>query len=668
MSVRRVNLGDIVTWDGHDWFVDAHSDRGTRLNPVLDGSPVWVDLPTICEDESFEFHGPGDQRGHVAAERIQLGTLAPEVRDDVLFWRDHLNEARYGVTDPHDPEAVPRPGYGKGMTVRERFALKAEELRNAGIEVTDRTLYRKDAEYRDHGIRGLIDKRRFKSGSGTRIPPEVDEVAHRVIKEHLGATTREIRYFLDKVKQRVRQDYPSTEIDWPSERTMRRYLTPLLNAAGLTKTATHRRSVSNRPQRMFQPIVATYPGQYVEIDTNIIDVEVVMPDGKVIRPHMTAAVDVYSGSLVGFHTYAGAPSSVDHGVLFARIASARHAVERLDPSLALARSKALPYETMIAMGQASMDAPAMPYIAVETLTMDRGKDFLASRAAAETLGWSVIDAPPHSPVAKPNVERFFKSMNSLFYSNLDAYVGNSPDHRGREARVPITFADLVDQTWAFVITVYQNRPHKGLVLREHPGRTFSPNQMYAASFDASAGIPLPLTDADYIGLMPRFERTVQPDGIHLEKEIYDSSDLNGLRGRKAKVDVRRDPYDVDRVWVRHPDTGHWITCHARSVRLAALPFGKSISANLAATEQTPDPREEWAQDFMDAEQERVARAKNAARRQKAAEQRASKSATKAAAEKANRKSDKLPRPGAADPTPLPPTRPMRSHPDDYTIA
>ena len=49
---------------------------------------------------------------------------------------------------------------------------------------------------------------------------------------------------------------------------------------------------------------------------------------------------------------------------------------------------------MIAMGQATPDAPAMPFIAVETLTMDRGKDFPASRAAAEVLGWSVIDAPP----------------------------------------------------------------------------------------------------------------------------------------------------------------------------------------------------------------------------------------------------------------------------------
>ena len=108
-----------------------------------------------------------------------------------------------------------------------------------------------------------------------------------------------------------------------------------------------------------------------------------MPDGQVIRPYMTAAVDVFSGSVVGFLIHGGAPSSTDHAVLFARIVSPRRAVDRLDPSLTLGRSKTLPSESMIAMGQATPDAPAMPFIAVETLTMDRGKDFLASRAAAE---------------------------------------------------------------------------------------------------------------------------------------------------------------------------------------------------------------------------------------------------------------------------------------------
>lgn len=215
MQLRRVNLGDIISWDGRDWIVDAHGRNGSRLNPVTDGTPRWVDMATISHDGSFEYHGGSDGHLGVAADRIQLAMLDPATRADALFWLQHLTEARFGVVDPHNPDAVPR---------------------------------------------------------------------------------------------------------------------------------------------------------------------------------------------------------------------------------------------------------------------------------------------------------------DVFLSRIDSYVGNSPEHRGRAERAAIPFASLVDQMWAFIITVYQNRPHSGFVLREHPGRTFTPNQMYAASFDATAGIPLPFSDRDYIALMPRDERTIRSDGVHLGNE------------------------------------------------------------------------------------------------------------------------------------------------------
>jgi putative transposase len=276
-------------------------------------------------------------------------------------------------------------------------------------------------------------------------------------------------------------------------------------------------------------------------------------------------------------------------------------------------------------------------------------------------------------LSKPHVERFFKSANSLFFSRLDAYVGNSPEHRGRNKRTPIPFTTLVDSTWSFIVNVYQNRPHKGLVLRDHPGRTFTPNQMYAASFDASAGIPIPLSENDYISLMPRHDRTIRSDGVHLGNEVYDSPDLNDLRTGNGKYEVRHDPYDTDRVWLRHPDTREWVTCFARSIRLAALPFGTTTSARLGATEQVNDPHFEWSQDFLDAESHHVKNAASKADKRDPANRRRSekafqKKATKSAAERANRKRDSLPRPAISEPTPLPPAVPIRQHPDDYTIA
>ena len=182
---------------------------------------------------------------------------------------------------------------------------------------------------------------------------------------------------------------------------------------------------------------------------------------------------------------------------------------------------------------------------------------------------------------------------------------------------------------------------------------------------------IPISQSDYISLMPRHDRTFQSDGIHLSNEIYDSPDLNEVRGRPGKHEIRQDPYDTERIWVRHPDNGEWITCFARSIRLAALPFGTSITASLSATAQTDDPHTQWAQDFLDAESHRVKATRSGTDKgtqRTSSSKAAQKKATKSAAERANRKRDPLPRPAAVEPMQLPTAVPVREHPDDYTVA
>lgn len=664
MRLRKVDLGDIVHWDTKDWFVDSHSAKGTRLSPVLGGEPVWIHLDVIANHEDFEHFGAGDERGNVAAERIDLARLPKEARDDVVFWRDNLNEARFGVVNPSDPDAQPRDGYGEDTTIDGRFHKKAEELTVAMRPITVRALYKKDAKFRDEGILGLVNKAKFKTATGPVIPEKIRTAAAQVIAENLGASTRTAVKYLQMVKVRVAQDNPGAKIEWPSDRTLRRYLTPLLDEARLTATARERRSHSNRPKRAYRPVLATYPGQYVEIDANIADLMVLMPNGQEVRPHVTIAIDVYTRSIVGWHTHPAAPNAFDHQMLLIRAVMPRGIDEDADPSAWLANSRSLPGAAMIAMGQGLAESACRPYIAIESLTMDRGKDFLAARAAAEQLGITVIDAPPHSPVAKPHVEQFFNFMNKEFCAGFDSYVGHSTDHKGRTPGTVVPYALFVSKLERWITEVYQNRPHSGLSPLEHPGRSFSPNQMYAASFDASAGIPIPITANEYIGFLPHVERLIRADGIQIDNEIYDSEDLNGLRGTKTNHQVRNDPYDTDRVWVKHPDTGEWIECASRTVRLSTLPFGTTISAHLSAMPKTEDPTNQWGQDFLAAENKRVAQVQADAAKAK----RATKKATKAAAEMANRKNDGMPRPGPVHAAPLPPVVPLRAHPDDYTVA
>ena len=74
--------------------------------------------------------------------------------------------------------------------------------------------------------------------------------------------------------------------------------------------------------------------------------------------------------------------------------------------------------------------------------------------------------------------------------------------------------------------------------------------------------------------MPAFSRTLRSDGIHLQNETYDSPALDQIRTHSGKVEVRQDPYDTDRAWVRHPQNDVWIDCTARSVRLSRSHLGQ----------------------------------------------------------------------------------------------
>ena len=50
-----------------------------------------------------------------------------------------------------------------------------------------------------------------------------------------------------------------------------------------------------------------------------------------------------------------------------------------------------------------------------------------------------------------------------------------------------------------------------------------------------------------------------------------------------------DPYDPDRVWVAHPDTGEWIECASRTVSLTTLPFGLAIGTGLLGARRPRGP-------------------------------------------------------------------------------
>jgi len=127
--------------------------------------------------------------------------------------------------------------------------------------------------------------------------------------------------------------------------------------------------------------------------------------------------------------------------------------------------------------------------------------------------------------------------------------------------------------------VWQNREHDGLRDPLHPQRVFSPNQKYAALIETAGYVPVPLSAEDHIELLPAAWRAVNAYGIKVGNRTYDAGQLNPIRQQKSGVaarnglwEVRRDPYDVSRVFVRGPDG--WITCQWKYLEKVPAPFGE----------------------------------------------------------------------------------------------
>lgn len=297
-----------------------------------------------------------------------------------------------------------------------------------------------------------------------------------------------------------------------------------------------------------------------------------------------------------------------------------------------------------------------PYIVPETITTDRGNDYLSATfvAACRQFGISIAQAAPKSPTFKTHIERFLGSFETLWMQKQPGYIGSDPTRRGRADRgALLTLAELADSFERWWIRAWQNRPNEALRDRDVPSRRYTPNQMYAALFDAAAGMPVPIDEATYLALMPAHRRVLQPGaGFQINHLTYWSDKLQPLTKirpeRDGKWEVHIDPYDTDRVLVADPDTGAWIQCVCQSYRLTGFPFASALRG-LRAVAEAADPQDAWAEELLAAEPERISR-KRASRRK---------------AVLAQRERDGEPRPAPiADPEPA---VPATFDPDEFRV-
>lgn len=600
-SASVLQVGDWVHVDGEDHQVVALSGTSVRLLSASGAASVVL-ASFLLGALDFAL-----VKATTTPRRVEpfglLEGLPGEAVAQAREWERHLVEVVTGLPPGAPQDAKPRPQYDVAVPLNERDRAKAEELTAAGQPVSERTVRRLRARYAEQGLVGLVDQRVMRPTSTvgraddrlvTAIRAELD------VQTHTSTGTRD--RLMRRVVARLEAEHGPGVVPVPARTTFYELVNQLATGRHSFGTATTRRSLANRPARAFTPTFALRPGEIIQIDSTPLDVMAVLDDGVLGRPELTTVVDVATRTIAAAVLRPEGTKAIDASLLLARMLVPEPMRPGWSDALRMSAS-AIPHDRLLAIDTRLQLAAAKPVIGPETIVIDHGKVFVSEvfTRACESLGINLQPARPDTPTDKAIVERTFSSINTLFCQHVAGYTGRDVTRRGRRVEHEAAWSllqlqDLLDE---WIVAGWQSRPHDGLHDPHAPARTLSPNEAYAAAVAAAGYLPLTLTGADYLELLPVTWRQINDYGITIDYRTYDSPDLNpwrrqpsGVAGKANRWEVHYDPYDVTRVFVRTP--GGWVTAPWTHLPMVGAPFADFTwrhARRLAAEKSLDDPTE-----------------------------------------------------------------------------
>lgn len=576
---RRIAIGDRVRVEGSDHIVIGVTGPRVRLADDT-GAVLTVTVTELQTDPRFDLV---DARVPVVARpEVGLEGLPAAAAKEASWWEAHIVEVVYGLPPDAPHGARPKLQYDPertSLTAREK--AKAAELSAAGRPVPVSTLKHRRQRWEARGLAGLVDHRVAKRMSPTgRVDQRVAAAMWQAIEEVTNASTRTASFVIWRTEEILTGDGVDLAVV-PSQRTMYRLFDTLARGRHTTGSASTRRSLAGRPEGMFSSVAAAAPGEWVQIDSTPLDVLVLLDDGVPGRVELTGMIDVAT-RVVPAAVLRPTTRSVDASVLLARAVTPEPMRPGWAEALKMAHS-VLPYDRLLSIDERLEHAAAKPVIVPDTIVIDHGSVFVSAnfRASCRHLGITIQPAHLASGAEKPHIERYFNSVGSLFCQFVSGYSGRNPDRRGRhvDGQPLWSMLELQELLDEWLVSCWLNRPHDGLRDPQHPGRAFTPNEKYAALVEAAGYVPVALGPQDYLELLPAQWRVVNAYGIKLNRRSYDSDELNplrlqpsGVREKKNLWEIRHDPYDVSRIFVRGPDG--WISVFWRHLDRVPMPFGE----------------------------------------------------------------------------------------------
>ncbi|MGW4719475.1 Mu transposase C-terminal domain-containing protein [Nocardia sp. NPDC004260] len=471
-----------------------------------------------------------------------------------------------GVVSADEPRwqlAVQRARVIGPLAELDHVSLAAADQAAERLGVTQRQVYALVKRWREgEGVASDMLPRRSSGGrGGARLGEDVEAVVRKVLRSrYLTRQKRSVAAICREITRECR----IAGLDPPSRSAVTRRINRLDPVE--TVTARHGRDAA-RSRRAAGGLPVPVQGllERVQIDHTPADVIVVddvhrLPIG---RPYVTAAIDEATRCVPGLVVTLEAPSATSVGLCLAHMAIDKRAwLERLE----------------VAAVWPMAGKPAQLYV-------DNAAEFKseALRRGCEQHGIDVDYRPPGQPHFGGVVERLIGTMMTMLHElpgTTFSNIGERGDYDS-DANAVLTLGEL--QRWmALAVACYHGEPHEHL-----RGRT--PAGVWAERA-AEQGTPRTVTNetAFLVDFLPVIRRTLTRTGFTVDHVQYYADVLRPLIARRegwGRFVLRRDPRDISRIWVLHPDTGDYLEVPYRTWSRPAISVWEHSAAVTRLREQ-----------------------------------------------------------------------------------
>lgn len=397
------------------------------------------------------------------------------------------------------------------------------------------------------------------SGKG-RIGPAIEEIIAKAIDE-VYLTHQKVRPF--HVVRAVQLRCRELNLRPPADNTIRTRI-----KAVPARVAMKRRESGHKARDVFDPAIGEFPQpkwplgvvqmDHTRSDIIIVDEEHREPIG---RAYCTAAIDIYSRAVLGFHLSLEAPSAMTVGLCLT------HAI--------------LPKQKWLK--ERGIEAEWPMWGKPDVLHVDNGADFRseALRRGCEEYGITLQYRPIKHPRYGGTIERLFRTLGQEIHALPGTTFSNIQD-RGEydsDKHATLTLAEL-ERILVLVITgQYHEKRHSSLLMS--PRRAFEIG-IYGQGDTLGRGLPESVSDERkfLIDFLPMKRRSIQKYGIVWDHVHYYDDVLRTYIDRQDKRQfiVRRDPRDISKVFMQCPDSQEYLEIPYRNIARPSISLWEASAA------------------------------------------------------------------------------------------